>query len=121
MKDLESMLSEEVKRNIRESLVYAAFASLPQPYMRRLVVQEFYASLNRKAMLWNYEAEAEVEAALKQLEALENPHDSPAACGGCKFYSGGPYGFCERPDVPKNISHVVADVSPSCRFYEPKP
>jgi hypothetical protein len=95
MKDLESksMLREEVKRNVRESLVYAVFTSLPQPYMRRLVVQEFYASLNRKLILWNYEAEAEVEAALKQLEALENP------------------------DVPKNISHVVADVSPSCRFY----
>jgi hypothetical protein len=119
MKDLESksMLSEEVKRNVRESLVYAVFTSLKQPYLRRVIIQDFYASLNRKAMLWNFEAEAEVEAALKQLEALENP----ATCGGCKFYSGGPYGFCERPDVPKNISHVVADVSPSCRFYEPKP
>jgi hypothetical protein len=64
------VLNEDLKRNIRESLVYAVFTSLKKSYQRRLVITEFYHSLNRKDILLNYETEEEVKKALEQLEAL---------------------------------------------------
>jgi fructosamine-3-kinase len=63
-------LSEDVKRNIRESLVYSVYTSLSRNYQRRLVIHEFYHSLNRKAVLYNDEAQNEIEKALEQLEKL---------------------------------------------------
>jgi fructosamine-3-kinase len=67
---LEGMLNEDLKRNIRESLVYSVYTSLSQGYQRRLVIYEFYNSLNRKAILYNNEVEEEIEKALEQLEKL---------------------------------------------------
>jgi hypothetical protein len=69
----ELQLSETLKRNVRESLVYAVFTSNLQWWQRRLVIYEFYNSLNRKGWLFNYEAEEEIDKAIKQLELLENP------------------------------------------------
>jgi hypothetical protein len=66
-------MSEDLKRAIRESLVYATFTSTKRPYLRRLIIQEFYASLNRKLALLNDEAEVEVEEAYRRLELLERP------------------------------------------------
>jgi hypothetical protein len=65
-----STLSEDLKRNIRESLVYALKTSIPkkESWMRELVVEEFYSSLNRKNILLNYEAEEEIKKAKEQLE-----------------------------------------------------
>jgi len=64
-----SMLSEDLKRNIRESLVYALKTSIPkeESWKRELVVEEFYTSLNRKNILLNYEAEEEIKKAKEQL------------------------------------------------------
>jgi endogenous inhibitor of DNA gyrase (YacG/DUF329 family) len=66
-----STLSEDLKRNIRESLVHALKTSIPkkESWMRELVVEEFYASLNRKNILLNYEAEEETKKAKEQLRS----------------------------------------------------
>lgn len=61
------MLDDYQKRNIRESLVYA-LSQVKDHTQRRLVIQEFYASLNRKKFIWNMEAEQETESALALLE-----------------------------------------------------
>jgi hypothetical protein len=65
-------MDEDLKRNIRESLVYAVLQiqGRNKKTYRRLVIQEFYSSLNRKSILLNYEVEQEVKKALEQLEAL---------------------------------------------------
>jgi hypothetical protein len=66
------MDEEDLKRNIRESLVYATLQiqGRNKEMYRRLVITEFYHSLNRKDILLNYETEEEVKKALEQLEAL---------------------------------------------------
>jgi len=72
---LKPMLDETLKRNIRESLVYAVHASTPKKWkwLRRIIIDDFYHSLNRKAILYNYETEEEISKAIQQLENLENP------------------------------------------------
>ena len=65
------VLNEELKRNIRESLVYAIHSSSLQTWQKRLLIAEFYHSLNRKYLLLNYEVDDEIEKAIKQLTALE--------------------------------------------------
>jgi len=64
-------LDEDLKRNIRESLVYAVYSSLDDKRERRLVVSEFFNSLNRKMVLFNCEVEGEIGQANVQLEDLE--------------------------------------------------
>ncbi|MCR6692951.1 MAG: hypothetical protein MRT15_11205 [archaeon YNP-LCB-003-016] len=70
---LEGMLNEDLKRNIRESLVYSVFTSLSGNYQRRLVIHNFYHSLNKKAVLYNDEMQNEIGKALEQLEKLQTP------------------------------------------------
>ena len=65
------MLDEYQKRNIRESLVYA-LGQVSNYTQQRLVIQEFYASLNRKQFIFIYETEEETEKALKQLKEIED-------------------------------------------------
>ena len=48
-------MDEDLKRNIRESLVYSVYSSLASKTERRLVVSEFFHSLNRKMVLFNCE------------------------------------------------------------------
>jgi predicted metalloprotease with PDZ domain len=69
------VLNEDLKRNIRESLIYAVLQiqGRNKKTYRRLVITEFYHSLNRKSILLNYETEEEVKKALEQLEALSYP------------------------------------------------
>lgn len=64
-------LDEDLKRNIRESLVYSVYSSLASKTERRLVVSEFFHSLNRKMVLFNCEVEGEIGQANVQLEDLE--------------------------------------------------
>jgi len=52
------VLSEELKRNIRESLAYA-LTQVKSETQIRLVIQEFYHSLNRKHFLLNHEVPEE--------------------------------------------------------------
>jgi len=58
-----------LKRNIRESLVYAV-NQLKSKTKIRLVVQEFYHSLNRKQLLLNDEVESEIKEAMGLIEEL---------------------------------------------------
>ena len=60
-------LSGELKTYIRESLAYALNTSVKDATERRLVVEEFYAALNRRGVLTNEEAEAETREALKMI------------------------------------------------------
>ena len=64
-----NILSDNQKRNIRESLVYALVTSIPRNRThQRLVVEEFYAGLNRKLILTNEETEEERNVALQTLQ-----------------------------------------------------
>jgi len=60
-------LSGKLKTYIRESLAYALNTSVKDVTERRLVVEEFYAALNRRGVLTNEEAEAETREALKMI------------------------------------------------------
>jgi len=55
-------LDTDLKRNIRESLVYA-LTQVKNRAQIRLVIQEFYHSLNRKGILLNYEVPEEISLA----------------------------------------------------------
>jgi len=63
------LLNTELKRNVRESLVYA-LAQVRNRTQIRLVIQEFYHSLNRKHLLLNHEAVEEIAEAEKLVEDL---------------------------------------------------
>ena len=63
-------MNEDLKRNIRESLVYAV-RSAKDRTVRRLVISEFFHSLNRKMLLLNYETQDLIDQAYAQLEDLE--------------------------------------------------
>lgn len=70
-------MDEDLKRNIRESLVYALHSTLPSmgemsKTFKRLIISEFFHSLNRKMVLFNCEVEGEISQANAQLEDLEN-------------------------------------------------
>jgi len=41
-------------------------------------------------------------------------------CRDCIYFKGEAYGYCTRPGIPNNIMHIVADISPKCRYYKPK-
>jgi hypothetical protein len=41
-------------------------------------------------------------------------------CKNCIYFKGEIYGYCTRPGIPNNIMHIVADISPKCRYYKPK-
>jgi hypothetical protein len=68
MKQLE--LDGDLKRNIRESLVYALLTANIPLWKCRLIVSEFYNSLNRKALLFSYECDEEIWRAIAQLEDM---------------------------------------------------
>jgi hypothetical protein len=110
-------LSETLKRNIRESLVYAVSTSNLQWYQRRLVIHEFYNSLNRKSLLFNHETEEEIDKAIKQLEQLENPQQH--TCKECKYFPYDLFGICTHPST-KNMTLLVSDITPACKNFEPK-
>jgi len=63
------ILSEELKRNIRESLAYA-LTQVKSETQIRLVIQEFYHSLNRKHLLLNYEVPVETAECWRIVEDL---------------------------------------------------
>lgn len=63
-----------LKRNIREALAYALHTSIKDMTFKRLVVQEFYVSLNRKGVLTNDETEEETAKAIRILECLADPN-----------------------------------------------
>jgi len=71
-----AVLTDEVKRNIRESLCYSVAANIR--ILRadlimttaRLIVSDFYASLNRKHILTNMETELEIDVAYTLLKEL---------------------------------------------------
>jgi len=68
---MKSLLFSELKRNIRESLVYALFVNDVdnlKPSLVRNIINDFYASLNRKLCLLNYEANEEIKKAIEQYE-----------------------------------------------------
>jgi hypothetical protein len=67
------LMNETLKRNIRESLIYALMQiqGRNKRTYRKLVIQEFYSSLNRKSILLNDEAENEISQATTQLEKLQ--------------------------------------------------
>jgi len=62
-------LNEETKRNIRESLVYA-LQQLKSKTQIRLVIQEFYHSLNRKNLLLSHEVASEIAEAERLIDDL---------------------------------------------------
>jgi len=64
-------LNEDIKRNIRESLVYA-LQQLKSKTQIRLVIQEFYHSLNRKNLLLNHEAASEIAEAERLIDGLSD-------------------------------------------------
>lgn len=69
-------MNEDLKRNIRESLVYALHSTVPSKgemskTLKRLVISEFFHSLNRKMVLFNCEVEGEISQANVQLDGLE--------------------------------------------------
>ena len=72
-------MDETLKRNIRESLVYA-LQQVPDRLKKRLVISEFFHSLNRKGLLLNHEVEGLIKDAYQQIIALE---DEPELCPKC--------------------------------------
>lgn len=64
------ILDETVKRNIRESLVYALHTTQPGLLKKRLIVSEFFHSLNRKGLLLNSEVDVLIKEAYDQINAL---------------------------------------------------
>jgi len=64
-------MDEDLKRNLRESLVYAVYSSVKDRTAKRLLVSEFFHSLNRKGFLLNYEVEDMISKAYDQLKELE--------------------------------------------------
>jgi len=69
---MEPILSDDLKRNLRESLVYALYTNVKDVSVARNVIDDFYASLNRKAMLLICEAEEEVRKAKTQIDILNS-------------------------------------------------
>ena len=65
-----STLDEILKRNIRESLTYALHTSQPDLLKKRLIISEFFHSLNRKGLLLNSEVEQLIAEAYEQMYAL---------------------------------------------------
>lgn len=65
------MLSDDLKRKIRESLVYAVFTASISSEWRYVIVGEFFHSLNRKAVLDNQETQTEIDYAYNQLRSEE--------------------------------------------------
>ena len=65
-------LSEDMKRKVREALIYALWTGIPGNISaRRVILSDFYHSLNRKNVLSNRETGEEVKRGYKYLEALE--------------------------------------------------
>ena len=65
-------LDEGLKGKIREAIVYSLWVSIPDnASARRVVLSDFYHSLNRKRVLGNEEAGEEIEKGYRHLEALE--------------------------------------------------
>ena len=61
------VLTEEQKRLIRESLVYALHANVANPTVIRNVIADFFVSLNRKGLLTNRETEEIIREAYEEL------------------------------------------------------
>jgi len=57
-------LGDELKRAIRESLAFALNTAVKDVTTRRVVVEDFYAALNRRKILIGDEAKAEMRRAL---------------------------------------------------------
>jgi len=65
-------LDEGLKEKIREAIVYSLWVSIPDnASARRVVLSDFYHSLNRKRVLSNEEVGEEIERGYRHLEALE--------------------------------------------------
>jgi hypothetical protein len=41
-------------------------------------------------------------------------------CRNCIYFKGEIYGYCTRPGIPENITHIVADISPKCKYFKPR-
>ena len=66
------ILDEDLKRKVRESIVYALWTTFPENVSgRRVALSDFYHSLNRKKVLSNEEVGKEIEKGYRHLEALE--------------------------------------------------
>ena len=64
--------SEDMKRKVREAIVYSLWTGIPKNISaRRVILSDFYHSLNRKGVLDNRETAEEVERGYKHLKALE--------------------------------------------------
>jgi len=70
-------MDEREKRNIRECLVYAVVLTVKDRNVRRRLVSEFFKSLNRRLLIWNYEAKEQIDQAYKQMENLEGFEELP--------------------------------------------
>jgi len=69
---MKPILNDDLKRNLRESLIYALYANVKDVTVARNTVDDFYASLNRKGILSTYEAEEEVRKAKTQVDILNS-------------------------------------------------
>jgi len=65
-------MNESLKDKVREAIVYSLWVSIPDnASARRVVLSDFYHSLNRKRALSNEEVGREIERGYKYLDALE--------------------------------------------------
>lgn len=64
-------MKEEIKKAIRESLIYALTYSNTTGTTKRLIVHEFYNALNRRKVITNQETEEEIKKTIEKLEFEE--------------------------------------------------
>mgnify|MGYP000462781084 CR=1 FL=1 len=65
-------MDEALKGKIREAIVYSLWVSIPDnASARRVILSDFYHSLNRKRVISNEEVGEEIEKGYRHLSALE--------------------------------------------------
>ena len=65
-------MKEELKKAIRESLIYAlTHSNIDRWSVIRNMVYDFYTALNRRKVLTNQEAEEEIQKVIDELEEAE--------------------------------------------------
>jgi len=65
-------MNEELKKAIRESLIYAlTHSNIDRWSVIRNIVHDFYTALNRRRVLDNRETEEEIKKTIEELEEAE--------------------------------------------------